>query len=54
VVGTVSAVEHCWYDCRDEMPHDENDLGAYPGPDPDCNCDCHFAVLTLDVKDGLL
>lgn len=28
-------------DCASEMPYDENDPGAYPGPDPDCECECH-------------
>lgn len=28
-------------DCADEMPYDEADPGAYPGPDPDCECECH-------------
>lgn len=26
-------------DCEGEMPYDENDPGAYPGPDEDCECE---------------
>jgi len=41
---TVSAVrdDECRdCDCATEMPYDENDPGAYPGPNEDCDCECH-------------
>jgi len=38
-IQTAPECEDC--DCASQMPRDNNDPGAYPGPDPDCECECH-------------